>query len=164
MNCAELDERLRAWAPYSDAADWLREARDLEPCIAAGLRATRESGDWLAFEKYVIAAQTHPSSAYTETLCAVLDERRDDMDSEGIVDALDRCVDPAAVPSLRRAVTWVPDWDEFGQLARKAVWALDGIGTPEAIAAIREEATDDLPLKVVEAAADALNRRDRPRG
>jgi hypothetical protein len=165
VDCAALDERLRSWPAFSsERAEWLAAQRDVEPCIAESLRRTREAGDWYGFELYVVAAQTHPSRLYTETLCAVLDERRDDMDSEGIVDALDGCPDPAAVPSLRRAVTWVPDWDEFGQLARKAVWALDGIGTPEAIAAIREEATDDLPLKVVEAAADALNRRDRPRG
>lgn len=58
--------------------------------------------------------------------------------------------------SLRRAVTWIPDWDEYGQMARKAVYALDRIGTPEATAAIREEVTDDLPFKVVEAAAEVL--------
>ena len=159
MNCAELDERLRAWAPYSDAADWLREARDLEPCIAAGLRATRESGDWLAFETYVIAAQTHPSPSYTETLCAVLDERHEDINNEDIVDALNEGQDPAAVPSLRRAVTWVPDTDEFGQQPRKVVWALNRIGTPEAMQAIREEVTPDLPSKVVEAAEQALGAR-----
>jgi hypothetical protein len=100
----------------------------------------------------------HPSGASTETLCAVLDERRDDINSEDVVDALFDVADPASVPSLRRAVTWVPDWDEFGQLARKAVWALDRIGTPEAIAAIREEVTDDAPFKVVEAAREALER------
>jgi len=34
-------------------------------------------------------------------------------------------------------VTWIPDWDEFGHMARKAVYALQRIGTPEAIAAVR---------------------------
>jgi HEAT repeat protein len=63
------------------------------------------------------------------------------------------------VPCLRRAVTFVPEWDDDGQLARKAVWALDRIGTPEALDAIREEVTDDLPFKVVEAAEEALAKR-----
>jgi HEAT repeat protein len=161
VDCAALDERIRSWPAFSsERAEWLAAQRNVEPCIAESLRRTREAGDWYGFELYVVAAQTHPSRLYTETLCQVLDERRDDMDSEGIVDALDHSRDPAAVPSLRRAVTWVPDWDEFGQLARKAVWALDAIGTPEALAAIREEITDDLPFKVVEAAAEALNRSE----
>jgi hypothetical protein len=159
MNCAELDERLRAWLPYEGGLDWLRDERDLEPCIAEGLRVNREAGDWLAFEKYVVAAQRHPSPSYTETLGAVLDERHEDINNEDIIDALNDAQDPAAVPSLRRAVTWVPDTDEFGQQPRKVVWALGRIGTPEAIDAIREEVTPDLPSKVVEAAEQVLKDR-----
>jgi hypothetical protein len=140
MNCAELDERLRAWVPYSSRLDWLAEQRDLEPCIAGALLANRASGDWLTFGKYVIAAQRHPSPAYTETLCAVLNDGRD----------------PAAVPSLRRAIRWGPEFDEFGDISRKAVWALGRIGTPEALAAIREEITPDLPEAVVQAAEHVL--------
>ncbi len=58
-------------------------------------------------------------------------------------------------------MTWVPDWDEYGQLARRAVYALQRIGTPEARAAIRETVTDDLPFKVIEAAAETLKSRGR---
>ncbi|MEA2274341.1 MAG: hypothetical protein QOI98_3049 [Solirubrobacteraceae bacterium] len=155
--CRELDEHLRAWKPFTPGLrEWVRAQRDLEPCIAEGLRATSAVDDWLGFELYLIAALDHPSRSYTETLCDVLDQRRDDMNGEAIVDALDSIADPAAVECLRRAVTWVPDWDEYGQLARKAVWALDRIGTPEAIAAIRETVTDHLPRNVIEAAAKVL--------
>lgn len=160
MNCGEFDARLRAWTwPDPGLGTWLDEQRDLEPCIAEGLRKSRELADWNGFERYLIAAEHHPSSAYTQTLCEVLDERRDDLNSEEIVEALDRSADPASVPCLRRAVSWVPDWDEFGELARKAVWALDRIGTPEAAAAIREAVTPDLPSNVVEAAEKALATR-----
>jgi HEAT repeat protein len=155
--CRAFEERLRAWkASTPGLPQWLKEQRDGEPCIDEGLRRTRDQADWLGFEKFVIAAIYHPSRAYTETLCAVLDERREDINNEDIVDALNESRDPAAVPCLRRAVTWVPDLDEFGQLARKAVWALNRIGTPEAVAAIREAVTPDLPFKVVEAAERVL--------
>jgi hypothetical protein len=90
-------------------------------------------------------------------LCAVLDERRDGFPHEQTVDALLSSGDPAAVPTLRRVITWIPDWDPYGQMARKAVWGLQLIGTPDALAAIREEVTPDLPLYVVEAAAKALD-------
>jgi hypothetical protein len=156
VNCTELDERLRAWVPYSSRLDWLADERDLEPCIAAALDANRASGDWPAFSKYVVAALAHPSASYTETLCAVLEERRDDLNLEDIVDALNEGRDPRAIPTLRRAITWVDDADEFGQLPRKAVWALARIGTPEAFAAIREEVTPDLPEAVTEAAEQVL--------
>ena len=107
----------------------------------------------------MIAALQHPSALYTETLCAVLDERRDDVNSEDIVEALEDSRDPAAIPALRRAITWDDESDEFGQLQRKAVWALGHIGTPEALAAIRETVTPDMPEKVVEAAEQELARR-----
>jgi HEAT repeat protein len=47
------------------------------------------------------------------------------------------------VDCLRDAFLWRPPWDEFGQLARKAVWALRAIGTPESLAVIREAAGDE---------------------
>ena len=89
----------------------------------------------------------------------MLDERREDVNNEDIIDALSEGQDPAAVPGLRRAVRWVPDADEFGQQPRKVVWALQRIGTPEALAAIRDEVTPDLPENVVEAAERALENR-----
>ena len=158
MTCEELDERIRAWQMYREKPDWLEGQRGLEPCIAAALDANRASGDWLTFSKYVVAALRHPSAAYSETLCAVLDERRDDVNSEDIIEAIEDGRDPAAIPSLRRAVTWYDESDEFGQLQRKAVLALGHIGTPEALAAIRETVTPDMPEKVVEAAQQVLAR------
>jgi hypothetical protein len=158
--CRALDDHLRAWVPYTGGlSEWLQEQEGLEPCIAAGLRSTREAGDWDAFQRYVIAAQIVPSRNYTATLCEVLDERRDTINNEDIVDALNEGQEPAAVPCLRRAVRWIPEDDEDGQLARKAVWALNRIGTPEALEAIRDEVTSDLPFKVVEAAERVLEKR-----
>jgi HEAT repeat protein len=159
MNCAELDERLRAYKPYREKLDWLAEQHGLEPCIAEALDANRATGDWSTFSKYVIAALRYPSPLYTATLCAVLDERRDDVNPEDIVAALQDSRDPAAIPALRRAIAWNDESDEFGQLQRKAVWALGRIGTPEALAAIRETVTPDMPEKVVEAAEQELARR-----
>jgi hypothetical protein len=153
MTCEELDERVRAWLPYSEQVDW---PAGLEDCIARGLRDHRAAGEWLTFQKYVILAIRQPSTDYTETLCAVLDERREDLNNEDIVDALGDIRDPAAIPSLRRAVTWVPDTDEFGHLPTKAVGALARIGTPDALAAIREAVHPDLPDNVIQAAEHVL--------
>jgi HEAT repeat protein len=159
MTCAEFDERLRSFAWHEGKMGrWVEEQSGIEACVVEGLRRSREREDWDGFERYVLCADIHPSPAYIETLGAVLDERREDVNGEAIVDALNRIRDPAAVPYLRRAIRFAPETDEFGQLGRKAVWALDLLHTPEALDAIREEVTDDLPDYVVEAAQEALAR------
>jgi len=162
--CAELDERLRAWKPGVTAwpHEWLAAQRGIEPCIAEGLRAHSAPEDWGAFELYTIAALAHPSPAYVEPLCEMLDDRRE-INNENIADALFRIADPASVPCLSRAAAWMPEWDDAGQLARKAVWALDRIGTPEAEQAIRELRTGEMSFESKEAVAEAIERFDRER-
>jgi hypothetical protein len=93
-----------------------------EDCIAAGLRRARDAEDWSMFEQYAFAAFHHPSRAYTDVLCDVLG-RHEELNNEDLVDALAEIGDPKSVDCLRDALRWDPPWDEFGQLARKAVWA-----------------------------------------
>jgi HEAT repeat protein len=142
--CRELDERLRAWPDHRRGlTDWLQGLSNVEDCVAEGLRHARRAQDWSIFERYALAAFHHPSRAYTEVLCGVLARQRDDVNNEDLVDALAEIADPASVACLRDALHWDPPWDEFGQLARKAVWALAAIGTPEAMAVVREAAHDE---------------------
>jgi hypothetical protein len=58
------------------------------------------------------------------------------------VDTLAEIADPTAVDCRRDACHWEPPWDEFGQLERKAVWALAAIGTPEAMSVVHEAVND----------------------
>ncbi len=76
----------------------------------------------------------------TSLLCAVLDRQLDTLSNEAIIEALEAIADPAAVDCLEKARWWRPSWDEFGGLAVKAVWALAAIGTPDAVATLRDAA------------------------
>ena len=157
-SCAELDEQLRAWPDHRQGMrEWLQSVSGIEDCIAEGLLRTRRSEDWSMFERYALAAFHHPSRAYTEVVCEVLARRDDDVNNEDLVDTLAEIADPQSVDCLREAWRWDPPWDEFGQLARKAVWALAAIGTPEAMAVVRE-AADDERDKPREAAIYKLRR------
>jgi HEAT repeat protein len=82
--------------------------------------------------------------AWVPVLCKVLDARHDDINNEDIVDTLDLPADPRALPSLVRVLNdypkW-PDWDGYGGLAIKAIWAIRRIGTPEAMQALRAAST-----------------------
>jgi HEAT repeats len=158
-SCGEFDERLRAW-PHSSGGlrEWLQGLSGIEDCVAGGLLHARQSEDWAMFERYVGAAFHNPSRAYTDVLCEVL-SLREQLNNEDIVDALAEIADPKAVECLRHAFLWTPPWDEFAQLARKAVWALAAIGTPEAMAVVRE-AVDDEREKPREAAIHELRLAD----
>ena len=72
--------------------------------------------------------------------------------------ALDEIADPRSVPFLVEAMWWTPDWDEYLQLAKKCVWALARIGTPEALEALRDAATVGSDILREEAQYE-LNRR-----
>jgi len=154
ITCAEFDERLRS-LPWGGMGEWLREQRGVESCVEAGLRQCREREDWEGFERYVSASFVHPSKTYIHTLGHLLDERREDVNNEAIVDSLNSSFDTAAVPYLGRAVTFVRGSED---IARKAVWALDRLHTPEALDAIREAAHPGLPEPVLEAVKEALEK------
>lgn len=157
--CDRFDRRLREWpADRRGMREWLQGLSGIEDCVIEGLRRTRQSEDWPLFERYARAAFYHPSRAFTTTLCEVLARHDDDVNNEDLVDTLAEIADPASVDCLRDAVHWDPPWDEFGQLARKAVWALAAIGTPEALEVMREAAADERD-KPREAAQHELRRR-----
>jgi hypothetical protein len=156
--CRELEEGLSdpAWSAAGDTRmDWLAGLENVDDCIADGLRRTSDANDWRLFDRYVLAAWQHPSHAYTRTLCDVLGRQSDELNNEDVVGVLDHSRDPAAVGCLRDALDWEPEWDEFRQLAVKAVAALAAIGTPEAIAVLRDAAAGGADV-VGEAAAREL--------
>lgn len=146
VRCHEFDEGLRSRRPLEERWRWVEGLTGVEDCIAEGLRHCSGREDWLGFELYVIAAQRHPSRAYTETLCQVLAHHDiEDFNYEDIVGALDAIRDPASVGCLRDTLWWEPEWDEFREMAVKCVHALGVIGTSDALAAIREALTSESP-------------------
>ena len=131
----------------------------VEGCIAGRLASSAEAEDWGRFEQYVVAAMHHPDPRYVPILCPVLqrqDSQREQRRHRRPL--LDEIADPRSVPFLVEAMWWKPDWDEYLQLAKKCVWALARIGTPEAIEALRDAATVGSDILREEAQYE-LNRR-----
>ncbi len=67
----------------------------------------------------------------------------DHLDHEQIIRFLQNAEDPYAIPFLKQAVLLKPrlkylDYDDYGSYYKKCFWALKAIGTPDAIAVIRE--------------------------
>src|SRR5262249_33662325 len=68
------------------------------------------------------------------------------LDHEEIIRALQDAADPYSIPFIRQAVLLKPKlgylaYDDYGAYYKKCFWALKAIGTPEAIAVIKEFTT-----------------------
>ena len=160
-DCAALHKLLDdpgAIFRVDDASAFVDSFTCVEGCIAEGLAGSADADEWGRFEQYVFAATRHPDSRYVPILCSVLQQRDLNVNFEDIVTALDEIADPRSVPFLVDAMWWRPDWDEYLQLAKKCVWALARIGTPEAIEALRDAATVGSDILREEAQYE-LNRR-----
>jgi hypothetical protein len=83
-----------------------------------------------------------PTADYVPLLCELLaadfHTRHED-----IIRALQDAADARSIPSLRQAVLLKPKleylaYDDYGSYYKKCFWALRAVGTPEALAVIRE--------------------------
>ena len=157
QTCLEFEKRLQEFDLSPTAGSflkWLSTFTQIEPCISTGLKRTSTSGDWALFGRYVVAAACHPSRTYTSTLCAVLAQHSAPVNFEDIVEVLGIIGDPAALESIEETLTWEPAWDEYHQLAVKCVWALEAIGTPQALTIVRhiaESRTDHVGTVAMQA-------------
>jgi hypothetical protein len=159
--CAKLHDFLEtpdAIYTRPDRREFLDSLTGVEGCIAGQLSTSAEEEDWGRFSRYVVAAMHHPDRSYVPILCSVLDRQLPEVNNEDVVSLLDGIADPRSVPCLVKAMWWEPDWDEYLQLAKKCVWALARIGTPEAIEALRDAATVGSDILREEAQYE-LNRR-----
>lgn len=70
---------------------------------------------------------------YTDILLSLLDDHWHTAE-EDIVEALEIIKDPKSIDKLYDVAIKVPDYDDMRSLARKCMYALSAINTPEAIA------------------------------
>ena len=84
-------------------------------------------------------------SDYTAILLSLLDENWQ-RSEEDIVSVLEMVRDPNSVEKLYEVALNVPDYDDMRALAKKSMWALSAIGTPEAIQKLRRLACSTDPI------------------
>jgi hypothetical protein len=84
-------------------------------------------------------------SDYTDILLQLLDKKWHTSE-EDIVSILELIRDPKSVDKLFKVALNVPDYDDMRALAKKCMWALSAINTPEAIQKLRllEEVDDTI--------------------
>lgn len=82
---------------------------------------------------------------YTDILLQLLDEKWH-ISEEDIVTILELIKDPKSIAKLYEVAVNVPDYDEMRALAKKSMWALSAINTPEAIHKLQLLQSSDDPI------------------
>jgi hypothetical protein len=128
---------------------------DVTAAIPDELATAYEKGDLLRVELLVLAGQQHPSSTLVPIACRILTDRNESLNNEDVIELLEVLRSEDSVRCLAETLDWHPDWDEYGNLGVKCVWALKAIGTEEARLVIRSQLGSEFS-KINEAASKAL--------
>lgn len=84
---------------------------------------------------------------YTDILLQLLDEKWH-ISEEDIISILELIKDPKSIDKLYEFAIDFPDYDEMRAIAKKCIWALSAINTPEAIQKLKLlEKVDDPIIK-----------------
>lgn len=84
---------------------------------------------------------------YTDILLQLLDEKWHTSE-EDIISVLELIKDPKSVDKLYEVALDVPDYDDMRAIAKKCMWALSAVNTPEAIQKLKLlEKVDDPIIK-----------------
>src|SRR5262249_30571513 len=95
--------------------------------------------NWTKVLLWVHAASARPSAGLVEPLCELLSFRDEYVQHEWVAELLGDIGDPRAVSALRDACSFDVNGGPFRSLPKRCLEALIAIGTPEAIAAVREQ-------------------------
>ncbi len=149
---AEFSARFRPIRPPYDAAEirafeaTIRDFRlavkrleNAEEELGHGLRGLLTDRDSIRILLWIQAADARPSAGLVEPLCDVLSVRDGYVQHEWVAEILGEIGDPRAIPALRDCCAFDVGGDPFRSLPKRCLEALAAIGTPEAIAAIREQ-------------------------
>ncbi|MER6873168.1 hypothetical protein ABT279_23760 [Amycolatopsis sp. NPDC000673] len=143
---------------------FLAETPRVEELIARGLRENLARSDWRWFQTYLSLAGERPSAQYVPVFAEALDLRDGGVNPGDVLEYLRDIEhrrdikDPSSVPAVERALHWRQDWDEFHDLAFKALDVLLAIDDDAAWWVI-ESVRDDDRERVREIARRVLARR-----
>lgn len=84
-------------------------------------------------------------SDYTDILLQLLDEKWH-ISEEDIISVLELIKDPKSVNKLYEVALDVPDYDEMRAIAKKCIWSLSAVNTPEAVQKLKLLTKVDDPI------------------
>lgn len=138
IGCAELERIVDEYSLQPGGYDVLLARidalRGIEDCIRDGMELARSSRDWRRFDRYVLAALSHPSPVQTSVLCEVLALQTEEVNSEDKLarsPVSDRMVGTS--PTTARVVVGTRECsvrrDRGGKCAATISWTVRSSGT-----------------------------------
>lgn len=99
-----------------------------------------------------------PSTIFIPALCTLLEDKKGNYYIEAVVDAMHIVADPTSVSYLRSALGRYEPWDQDFTFNRKILWALERIGTPEALEVISSTLKNE-HTRIRDTAEEILERK-----
>jgi HEAT repeat protein len=115
----------------------MREMGDVSDGLLEILEKQFELKNWTVLHRLFGIMFYLPDKKFTPILCEILDDHKDNVIAEHVVDVLDGIADERSIPCLIRSLEYYSPGDDYRQLNSKIVQALSRIGTTEAIDGIK---------------------------
>jgi hypothetical protein len=119
------------------AIDKLAKSTDITDNLLTKLDEQLTKEGWNCLCRLIFVLQRYPNAKFVPFLCNLLDNYRQEVYMEAIIDALLIINDVQSVPSLIRALNYDLVGDVDCHFNRKIINALSNIGTKEAIEGIK---------------------------
>jgi hypothetical protein len=123
-----------------DTSQFLREVKslgDYSDDLLEALNSQLKEGNRRNLSKLIWAVEGVPDRKFTPLLCELLDKHRYDGYMEALADMLSDIRDEKSVPCLIRALDYYVEGDGSNNFNIKLLFALDRIGTTEALDGIK---------------------------
>lgn len=153
FNIFKFHEQLkRSYGTFDSSSLWIRFPSDnnfkfkkeILQLLEENIQNKDKMGLWATI---VIISVDGADKGYTLTLLDLLDANWH-ISEEDIVTLLESIKDPTSVDKLYEVALNVPDYDDMRALAKKCMWALSAINTPEAVEKLRLlQQMDDVVIK-----------------
>lgn len=113
--------------------------------------------DWLCVQRLIFLIQIVPSTKFTEVLCDLLENHKEQGFADSIVDVLFDIKDSNAIDALKGCLTYYEVGDDDLNFNKKVLFALEEIKAREAFDAIKTQLMSEHP-SIKETAEEIVKR------
>lgn len=148
-----------AYERFREIMQELRHIGDFSDDLLEAANEQLQKKNWGCLHRLIFAMQISPNRKFTEILCYLLDNHKEQGYADSIADALFDIKDEKAIPSLKKSLNYYEVGDDDFNFNKKVLYALERIATIEAFGVIKT-ALENENGEISEVAQDILERNN----